>query len=200
MIPKAFTSFVNHLLGQQSWARARLCAHAGRRIRLQAGPAIPDLRLSILESGLLALLPDGDEADLLVSIRPAAMPGLLMRNDKALQHVELSGNAALAAVVQDLVARLEWDPEEDLSRIVGDVAAHRIACAGRDLLAWQRDALQRTAGNFAEYLTEENAMLVRRSEFDRFVRDLEVLDRDQAGVEIRVSALMNRADGARDLT
>lgn len=200
MIPKAFTSFVNHMLAQQSWARARLSAHAGRRIRLQAAPAIPDLRLSILESGLFARLPDGEEADLLVSIRPAALQGLLMRNNKALQHVELSGNAALAAVVQDLVARLEWDPEEDLSRIVGDVAAHRIAGAGRDLLAWQRDALQRTAGNFAEYLTEENPMLVRRSEFDRFVRDLEALDRDQAGAEIRVNALMNRADGARDLT
>lgn len=195
MIPKAFSSFVNHLLQQQSWARLQLAVHAGRRIHLKSPPVFPDLTLLIMDSGLISLDATETDADLLVLLQPRAIPLLLAHDPDALKHVELSGNAALASVVQKLVTGLAWDPEEDLSRIVGDIAAHRIAAAGRDFLGWQREAFQRTAENFAEYLTEENPMLVRRTEFDRFVLDLEILEKELDVLERRFSTLVKSASG-----
>jgi len=195
MIPKAFSSFVNHLLQQQSWARLRLAAHAGRRIQLRSPPVFPQLPLLVLETGLISVDATAADADLLVSLQPRAIPLLLVHHPDALKHVELSGNAALASVVQELVARLEWDVEEDLSRIVGDIAAHRIATAGRDFLGWQREAFQRTAENLAEYLTEEDPVLLRRTEFDRFTRDLGILGKELDRLEQRFSALMKSASG-----
>ena len=195
MIPKAFSSFVNHLLQQQSWARLRLAAHAGRRIQLRSPPVFPQLPLLVLETGLISVDATAADADLLVSLQPRAIPLLLVHHPDALKHVELSGNAALASVVQELVARLEWDVEEDLSRIVGDIAAHRIATAGRDFLGWQREAFQRTAENLAEYLTEEDPALLRRTEFDRFTRDLGILGKELDRLEQRFSALMKSASG-----
>jgi ubiquinone biosynthesis protein UbiJ len=195
MIPKAFSSFVNHLLQQQSWARLRLAAHAGRRIQLRSPPVFPQLPLLVLETGLISVDATAADADLLVSLQPRAIPLLLVHHPDALKHVELSGNAALASVVQELVARLEWDVEEDLSRIVGDIAAHRIATAGRDFLGWQREAFQRTAENLAEYLTEEDPVLLRRTEFDRFTRDLGILGKELDRLEQRFSALMKSTSG-----
>jgi ubiquinone biosynthesis protein UbiJ len=196
MIPRAFSSFVNHLLQQQPWARLRLATHAGRRIHLKSPPVFPDLTLTVLETGLIAVDTTEADADLLISLHPRAMPMLLIHHRDALKHVELSGNASLASVVQELVSRLEWDVEEDLSRFVGDIAAHRIATAGRDFLGWQREAFQRTAENFAEYLTEENPMLLRRFEFDRFKFDLNDLEKELDLIDSRFRSLMKSASEA----
>ncbi|MSQ50669.1 MAG: hypothetical protein EXR28_02150 [Betaproteobacteria bacterium] len=198
MIQKTFSSFVNHLLRQHLWARERLAAHAGGRIRLRMAPVftaplLTDIDLLILASGLIEPCISEAAPDLLVAIKPAAIPMLLVHHPDALKRVALSGNAALASAVQELVSRLEWDVEEDLSRIVGDIAAHRIAAAGKDLFSWQRDALERSARNFAEYWTEENPMLARRAEIDRFARDLQALEQSLALVELRLQALIDLA-------
>jgi len=200
MIPKTFSSLINHLLRQQSWARERLAAHVGGRIRLQissefASPILTDIDidLGVTESGLVEPFIAEDAPDLIVTMKPAAIPMLLAHHPDALKHVTLSGNAALASAVQDLVTRLEWDVEEDLSRIVGDIAAHRIATASKNLFSWQREALQRSAGNFAEYFTEENPMLARHGEIDSFAHDIQSLDQRLALVEFRLQALMKLA-------
>jgi len=103
------------------------------------------------------------------------------------------GNAGLASAVQDLFQRLEWDVEEDLSRIFGDIAAHRMASTGRELRAWQRDAFERTAQNFAEYWSEENPLLARRAEFNQFRLDVQALEKDLDSVQARLDALVRSA-------
>ena len=85
-----------------------------------------------------------------------------------MRAVDVSGDARLAAEVRWLVRHLRWDVEEDLSRLVGDVAAHRLAQGARDLLAWHSDALARLAEAFADYVTEENRMVVARAEHESF--------------------------------
>ena len=134
-IPKAFCSFVNHLLRQQSWASQRLAAHAGGRIRLQTPPIFDAGDFLISDSGLLQPDPGDTQPELVISLKIAALPMLLTHHPDTLKHVELSGNAALASVAQELFSRLQWDVEEDLSRIVGDIAAHRLV-GGAKAAAW----------------------------------------------------------------
>lgn len=54
--------------------------------------------------------------------------------------------------------------EEALSKVVGDIAAHRIAGGLKAADAWRQDAATRLSENLAEYLTEEQALLVPRHE------------------------------------
>lgn len=211
MIPNAFRHFVNHLLRQQSWASERLSAHAGSRIRImlqpamQSGfvatllknrPSLSGINILVLDSGLIQLDTTDAMPDIVVTLKPSAIPMLLAHHADALKHVDLAGNASLASLIQELVTRLEWDVEEDLSRFVGDIAAHRMATAGKDLFAWQREALQRTAENIADYLTEENPRLARRAEFDQFKRDLKELEANLASIENRFDALHKPAPAA----
>ena len=65
-----------------------------------------------------------------------------------------------------LVRHLRWEPEEDLSRLVGDIAAHRIVALARDFAAWQADAARRLAENLVEYAVAEKRVLVQRSELE----------------------------------
>jgi ubiquinone biosynthesis protein UbiJ len=56
--------------------------------------------------------------------------------------------------------------EETLSKLVGDIVAHRIAGSVAALAAWQEQAGHNLGENLAEYLTEEYPVLVARTDID----------------------------------
>jgi ubiquinone biosynthesis protein UbiJ len=163
-------AFVNHLLETEPWAREKLAPFAGKRVHVKA-PPLPDLAFAVSAEGRLEPAPELDP-DLTVTLSPADLPRLLAGDDAVIRSIAFSGDAELAAALQYLAKHLRWEAEEDLSRVVGDVAAHRIAGSARDFLAWQKDAGQRLGENVAEYLTEEAALLAPPAALARFGRDV----------------------------
>jgi len=161
---------------------------AGQSVEIQC-PPFPDLRLAILENGLLDRAPGGGTSALVVKLKPGALPLLLARDQGARGRVEIVGSADLAAAVDDLFRKLEWDFEEDLSTVFGDVLAHRLASGGKAVAAWQREALLRLAENLAEYWTEEQPLLVRPGDAEKFRRDAAALQEGVARLEKRIERL-----------
>lgn len=184
---QAAAAFLNHLLQAQDWARERLKPFAGKRVELRADP-LPRLLLAIRDSGLLESSADSG-ADLTVTLTPGSLPRLFARDEKALAEVQFAGPEDLADAVRDLYRQLEWDLEEDLSRVFGDVVAHRMASAGREFLAWQKDAGVRLGQNIAEYWTEEIPVLARPADIADFSRDVDALRDECAQLEQRIARL-----------
>lgn len=188
MIDRGAVAGLNHLLAQQPWAAERLAAFAGQSVQFRCRP-FPDLRIRILESGLLDQAEADDAGNLVVTLKPAALPLLLARDETVLKQVEIEGSAELASTVQYLFRHLAWDAEEDLSGLLGDVVAHRFVSEGRAFAAWQRDAATRLAQNLAEYWTEEQPLLARPSDVEKFCRDVDALRDDTARLEKRIERL-----------
>ena len=115
-----------------------------------------------------------------------------------LRSIGFTGDAELAAALQYLAKHLRWEVEEDLSRVVGDVAAHRIASTARDFLAWQKDAGVRLGENVAEYLTEEAALVAPPAALARFGRDVADLVDALERLEKRLDR--HRREAAQHLT
>jgi len=173
----AFCFFVNRLLDAESWARERLARFAGDTVELVPLP-LPPLRVTILADGHLEA--GGDTPSLVLQIGPGALFALARGEEEFLRAVQMSGNAHLAQEVASLARNLRWDMEEELSRLVGDVAAHRIAGAARDFAAWQVDAARRIATSAADFFAEEARLLVRRDEQAGHARAVAEL-RDEIG-------------------
>jgi ubiquinone biosynthesis protein UbiJ len=192
MIPEGFVIFLNHVLDQHDWARERLKAHAGRSVELRSPPA-PALRITIDDSGRVAAAAPDTRAELVATAKPGALALLARRDPGALKEVDFAGPADLAETVQHLLVHLRWDLEEDLSLVFGDVLAHRMAAASRDFLTWQAEAGERLARNFAEYWTEEQPLLARRADVERFKRELEVLREDLERLEQRIESAARAA-------
>src|SRR6185369_16599018 len=76
----------------------------------------------------------------------------------------IAGESELAEELRSLRRHLRWDAEEELSRLVGDVAAHRIALTVKALLGWPRDSARRLAEAAADFAVDERRALVRRGE------------------------------------
>ena len=93
-----------------------------------------------------------------------------------------------------IARNLRWDIEEDLSRVFGDIAAHRVVETGRKLDNWGRQGAENIARSFAEYWTEERPLIACRAEVAQFARDVDALRDDLARVEKRVERLLARED------
>ena len=163
----AFCFLLNHLLEREEWARQKLVPFAGESVELRAA-ALPALRFTILPGGRVA--PGGENAALVVALKPEALPALARGEEHLMRALEVSGNARLAAEVMLLVRHLRWDFEEDLSRLLGDIAAHRLMETTRSLARWQLEAAGRLAAALADYAAEEKRVLVRRAELEAHAR------------------------------
>ena len=121
-----------------------------------------------------AALP-GAARDLEVRLSPFLLPRLAAREEAALREVHMEGDMELAHEISFLARHLTWDYEEDLSRAIGDVAAHRVAEGARSLARWTREAGLRAAQGAAEYWTEESPLIASRVKVEGFVRDVSEL-------------------------
>ena len=182
----AFCFFVNRLLDAEPWARERLARFAGETVELAPLP-LPPLRVTIVESGRIAA--GGEAPGLTLQVGPGAILALARGEEEFLRALEVKGNTRLAQEIASLARHLRWDVEEELSRVLGDVAAHRIAGAARSLVAWQLDAAKRLGGAAADFLAEEARILVRREEQAAHARAVAELRDALARLEKRIEQL-----------
>ena len=160
-----FSFAFSHLLAAEPWARARLAPFAGETIELR-GPPFPPLRFVILPDGTLET--GGGDPALTITLTPQALLGLARGPEHFARALEVEGDPGLAAEVSALARHLRWDVEEDLSKLFGDVAAHRIADTGRALARWHADAARRLVDSLVDYAVDEKRVLMARPEVDEF--------------------------------
>ena len=188
MLSRPAAAAINHLLREAGWARERLVPFAGCSVRFEVPPV--RLALSIDADGYLA--PEGPQSDPATVVRltaPALIRLTWLHDESARQDIEVDGDAALATAITGVLSGLRWDIEEDLSRVVGDVAAHRLAQAGSGMLAWQASAMSNLAHALAEYWTAEQPLLVSHEALHEFVRAVDALRDDVQRLEKRIERL-----------
>lgn len=120
----------------------------------------------------------------LLQLAGSANEDLIRRGD-----LELTGDAHIATQLKKLLELARPDPEEELSRLVGDVAAHGIGDVVRGIGQWGRDARGILRQNIGEYLQEESRALPSRYEVERFRGRVELLRDDVARLEARIRRL-----------
>jgi ubiquinone biosynthesis protein UbiJ len=183
---------LNHLLRDAEWARAQLIPFTGRIVRFDVAPLA--VAFVIESDGRLAAAPLESEAAALVQASGPTLVRLVwLRDESARQDVRVTGDTALASALTGVLSAMHWDVEEDLSRVIGDVAAHRVAQAGSSFLAWQGRTATNLAQSLAEYWTEERPVIAGSEAVREFVQAVDVLRDDTERLEKRVERLSSRA-------
>jgi ubiquinone biosynthesis protein UbiJ len=184
---------LNALLRREPWACERLAAHAGKSLRLTAGEPWT-LRCAIASDGTLLACDRAVVPDVVLSIPPERrreLPGAWRDQGLAgvtgLAHIQ--GDAGLAHLVSDLARGLRWDVEDDLSRVVGDVAAVRLTRGARELAGGLRQAASRAQDNLTEYLGEESGLGVRGADFQAWAADRQALESRLERLDARLRRL-----------
>ena len=199
---RALAALLDHLLRQQPEGRRRLLPHAGKTLELRAGSL--GLRVRVSEDARLLPLEPGEPGE-----REDAAPALRLDVDvarwlsaqlrggaeAALGGVRIAGDAEFAQAVSWLLGHLRWDAEADLSRVVGDVVAHRAARAAGAAAARARSFARRAESDAREWLREGPRGVVGRWELQAAAGDVARLRDAAARLEKRVDAVRRRLHG-----
>jgi ubiquinone biosynthesis protein UbiJ len=200
---------INHLLEQQPSARASFAEYHGAVFRIApTGPKgtaaltgatgssgqifdrlITDF--TILEDGRLS---PGAVEPPRVTLQFELSPNLaldFLRDGSAgaMRRVRIEGDAALATAIAGLARQLRWDVEEDLSHVIGDLAAHRVGETVRSAAAGGRDLMDRARTTTLQWLIHDDGALVGRPALESFRDDLRRLRDDVERLAKRVERL-----------
>lgn len=182
---QAAVAVLNRMLGREAWAREKLAPFAGRVVRLEAPPF--SLQWAVAEGGTLAASDDDDGAPAVtIGLALSSLPFALLDPQAATKDVRLQGDAEFAQALSFVLQNLRPEPEEELSRFVGDAAAMRIVGLVRLSASHWRELAERMLENTANYIVTENPMVVGRDEVTAFVQEVAQLRDAVARLEKRI--------------
>lgn len=181
---------INRVLRRNGWALEKLKPFAGETLRVEL-PLAP-LEFTVLESGKLTAATSGAQPRVTIVLTPGVMLRLFARDEAVWNEVPVSGDTDFATVLNHIWRNLRWDIEEDLARVFGDIAAHRMVRAGKTLEEWRAQSFESITRSFAEYWTEERPLIAHARDIESFNRDVDRLRDDVARLEKRIELLMSR--------
>lgn len=190
MILATLEATLNRNIADSSAAR-NLCKRLqGKSLRIQF-TGLP-LQFTLIADPMgIQIKPDGnDAADAVLTGTPLSLFGLANQDSTAPikdRAVRIEGNAEVAHVFSELLKQAKPDFEEELSRVIGDVAAHKVGNALRDALGFGKRAADTLLQNIGEYLQEEGRDVPNKTEMQEFIHDVDKLRDDAARLEARLS-------------
>ena len=182
---------LNHLLRGENWARKRLQPCAGKTARFRLPPFL-NLALTVQASGEVSTAALGVPDDAVFTLTPRLLPRLLAHDEDVCREIRISGDSAFAEEILHIGKNLHWDVEQDLSEVIGDIAAHRVVLAGDRLMHWHTETIRNLSQTLVEYLTEEQPLLAKPVDMHELIHEINAVRDDAAKLEERVKALDNR--------
>ena len=181
---------INRLLRTNTWALDRLRAHAGKTALVACPPF--ELHVRVGDSGELTAAGSGATPDVVIAVTPGIMLRAATRDSAAWSAAQVTGDVEFAAAIDYLRRNLRWDYEEDLSKFIGDIAAHRLASGARQLEVWARNAALNFGQALAEYATYEKPIVASARAIEEYNGDVDALRDAAERLEKRLELLRRR--------
>jgi len=187
MLKPLATRFLQHLTNQNNWSREYLIGFAGKIVQLDS--AFIKTNLVILEDGSLAIAGETAVPDAAIHIPPSLALRLLAKDEAAKLQIKIDGDTQLAAEFSKIFQLMRWDIEEDLSHLVGDIAANKISSTSHRIAQEAKKQSINLAEMLAEYWQEEALLLAKKRHVEQYITEVDTLRSDVARFEKRLEKL-----------
>jgi len=177
---------INHILTQNEWMKDELIQFKNKIIQLQVDPFM--LQFKVNELGQLVSCDIQEHVDTTISLTSQAFVRMVVTKQK--KDITVSGDVDLANVFSKIMLKARWDYEEDLSYLVGDIAAVEIAKITRAFARDGKKGLQSVAENFVEYWQEEKQILTSKADVEKFNSEVDEIQEIFSRVEAKINELM----------
>ena len=108
--------------------------------------------------------------------------------------VDIQGDTDTGEQFQDILSAVDWDWEDQLSRITGDVIAHQTGKLARKATLFIKNSHNTLQQDVSEYLQEEVRLLPARIEVGYFLEEVDQLRADVDRLSARVDRLFRTPD------
>jgi ubiquinone biosynthesis protein UbiJ len=181
---------IYNMLRSESWACKRLQPYGGKVIRIRVLPLFSSSLLINLD-GEIQHTGNTLDPDTTLSISPIVLARLLARDETALGDIKREGNQPLAEAFIDIGRHVNFNfqIEQNISKVIGDIPAHRLAQASQRVVAWHFGSIGNLSQALAEYWTEENPLLAKTRTVNTLSDDIKTLAYDIDRLEERIKKL-----------
>ena len=187
MLKPIAARILQHIINQNNWSREHLIPFAGKVLQFDFVLIKPSL--IILEDGSLSFAGETIGADAVIHLPPSLTLRLLANDDAAKMQIKIDGDTHLATQVSKVLQKLRWDIEDDMSHLVGDIAASKISKSSHKVLQTVKKQSIDITEMVSEYWQEEIKILAKKHQVERFITDVDVLRSDTARFEKRLQKL-----------
>ncbi len=175
----------NHLFQQNEWLKKDLAKHKLKSILFNVGPF--HFALIINDSGLPECIDQINTYDAEIKLSISSAIELMRGNKKA--YIEIKGDIDFASAMSSLLKDVEWDYEDDLSEIIGDIPAYHLVKLGRKAATATKETSFNIADTFKEYWLEEKPLIAKKRLVEQFNNEVDRLRFDVDRLELRLKKL-----------
>jgi ubiquinone biosynthesis protein UbiJ len=181
------TKPLNYLVEQTGWAKKRLQNFSGKSIAFNIFPWTYYLTIDI--NGSWESAANDELPDAVFTLTPFAGLRFMQGDREAQQTIKVEGDMLFAKDIAYIFQNLRWDYEEDISKVFGDVIAHRIGSLIRSITSWAKHSSQSVAENFRDYWVQEKPVVASTQAINEFNKEVDVLRDDVERFEKRLQKL-----------
>lgn len=186
MILEFRNSIIDHVLNQNDWMREKLSQYENKVIALIIGPFAFDF--IVCSDGNLKTIKNPSNSDTKIQMSIDAFIKTFITKEK--KGINISGDIDLARDFADILSAIEWDIEDDLSRIFGDIVAHEISQAGKSFMQQNKRNVLEISGALVEFWQEENKILSKKNDVHEFIKNVDHLNEDVDRFEARLDKFL----------
>ena len=185
MIQKIKKNILDHLLSQNAWMQSKLVDHKNKIILIK----ISDLKLilKVDENGLLHSLNEIEKFDCIIKLTVNSFISQLINNNN--NNISIEGDLELANQVAQVLKKIEWDIEEDLSRYIGDIPAIQTTKILKKVVVSGQKNIGNITGALLEYWQEENKILTKKRNVEIFNSEVDKIVEDTERLEARIKIM-----------
>jgi len=188
LIQKIKKIILDHLLSQNDWMQSKLVDHKNKIIIIK----ISDLKLilKVDENGLLHSLNEAEKFDCIIKLTVNSFISQLINNNNS--NISIEGDLELANQVAQVLKKIEWDIEEDLSKYIGDIPAIKTTKILKKVVTKGQKNIGNITGALLEYWQEENKILTKKRNVEIFNSDVDKIVEDTERLEARIKIMIKQ--------
>jgi ubiquinone biosynthesis protein UbiJ len=188
LIQKIKKIILDHLLSQNDWMQSKLVEHKNKIIIIK----ISDLKLilKVDENGLLHSLNEAEKFDCIIKLTVNSFISQLINNNNS--NISIEGDLELANQVAQVLKKIEWDIEEDLSKYIGDIPAIKTTKILKKVVTKGQKNIGNITGALLEYWQEENKILTKKRNVEIFNSEVDKIVEDTERLEARIKIMIKQ--------
>ncbi len=196
MLKPLITRFLQHITNQNNWSRPYLAPFAGKVVQFDF--SLLRANLVILEDGSLSLAGETTTADAVIHLPPSLAMRLMAQDESAKMQIKIDGDTHLATELSKILQQMRWDIEEDLSHLMGDIAANKLVAGSQKVAQETKKQTVNFAEMLGEYWQEEKLVIAKKWQVEKFVQEVDSLKSDMARFEKKLKKLSKLADDSAE--
>jgi ubiquinone biosynthesis protein UbiJ len=186
LIRKIKKILIDHLLSQNDWMQTSLIDHQHKIIAIE----ISGLKIifKVSENGLLQSIDESENFDCIIKLTVNDFINQLVNNKNG--NISIEGDLELANKVSQVLKKIEWDVEEDLSKYIGDIPAIHSTKIIKKVITSGKKNMVNIAGALLEYWQEESQILTKKNDVENFNSEVDKIVEDTERLEAKMNMVM----------